>query len=308
MIRRNRDQNAHFKQKPSFEDTTKLLETVLIISALLLSFSISGLQSVDHEDLLQADKRWLRAFHGPAILKDTNLFVPSLWFLYRVYQCLGIFTTVLITSTSIYASLMYSESRGNSEAFQRWSRVFQNLIICEYIALLAGVIILLQVNLSLVDINFPLFYIDELCVGRGTNSTCIANNVTLDLSDAVDCPSKRGASRCLSWVDFAHQSTVQYYMKNIIIIFSVGAGSALVLYGIVLLRSRRNNLCNENSRPESDTSKELSLLRAKYHEEFKRAVLSEHQIHQLSVNHMVNYLNVPLSDAVKMHTLQQQDY
>ena len=96
--------------------------------------------------------------------------------------------------------------------------------------MLAGVIILLQVNLSLVDINFPLYYSNELCFGVGVNSPCISNNVTYDLEDTVDCVGKYGASKCLSWVNFAHQSAVKYYMTNIIVVFSVGAGAVIVLH------------------------------------------------------------------------------
>jgi hypothetical protein len=276
---------------PTFEDTAKLLETVLVISALLLSFSISGFQSLNHEDFLQADKRWLLAFHGPANLDDTSLFVPSLGFLSRTYQCLGIFTTVLITSTALYGSLIFSDSRDNKEEFKRWSGIMQYFIISEYIAVLAGVIILLQVNLSLVDINFPLYYIDELCVGRGTDSACIANNVTFDMSDAVDCPSKRGASRCLSWADFAHQSTVQYYMKNIIIIFSVGSGAVLVLHFLIFFRG--------NKTPETERLS-VEEIRSKYKERFECAQIQPNECRNLGIDLLISHLNIPLGHALQL--------
>jgi hypothetical protein len=47
---------------PSLEDTVKLLEIALVASALLLSLSISGSESIQYDDFLERDKRWVKQF------------------------------------------------------------------------------------------------------------------------------------------------------------------------------------------------------------------------------------------------------
>jgi hypothetical protein len=65
----------------SYEDVLKMIETCMVISALLLSFSIAGMQSVSHDDLVEGDKRWALAFGRPG---DTSLFLPSVGLLQRI--------------------------------------------------------------------------------------------------------------------------------------------------------------------------------------------------------------------------------
>ena len=108
----------------TFEDASKLIETILsklierfetilVISALLLSFSVSALQSLSHDDIFEADKRWIIAIQ---LRNDptNDAFIPSVYLLRRrIYRCLGIFSVVLITSAAIYGSLMFSNARND---------------------------------------------------------------------------------------------------------------------------------------------------------------------------------------------------
>ena len=46
-----------FSQEHSYEDAHNLLETLLLVSALMLAFAVGGLQNLDHDNLLEADEQ-----------------------------------------------------------------------------------------------------------------------------------------------------------------------------------------------------------------------------------------------------------
>ena len=302
-----------------FEDVSKLIETIMIVCALLLSFAISSLQSVTHDDILEADKRWISALQIPSNNAQNDVFIPSTYLLARIYQCVGIFTVILITAIAMYGSLMLSNAREDVIAFEEWVRFFGSFIIMQYATLLAGVIILLQVNLSVVDVKFPLYHIDGPCFGQ--NTACYTSNTSFEWNDLINCPQNYGPSNCIAYFNFVHTKANQYYMKNIIILFSVGAGFAVVMH--VMLRMRwlrkvRDSISNylienrlskqTNGEENRSIIEELRDLRKKYRRQFESEVIKPDQYHLLSVDQLHGILRIPLGDALKLHELEQESY
>ena len=310
---------VQFPTTMEFEDASKLMETIMIVCALLLSFSISSLQSVTHDDILSADKRWISALQIASTRAPDYVFIPSTYLLARIYQCIGIFTVVLITSITMYGSLMLSNVRDDVIAFEEWVRFFGCFIMMQYATLLAGVVILLQVNLSIVDIKFPLYHIDGPCFG--SNASCYTSNTTFQWDDVINCPETYGPSNCVGYFDFVHTKANQYYMKNIIILFSVGAGFAIVLHFMLrmrLLRRARKSvsiylmqigISEQNKDSEKwGISDELRNLRTKYRRQFEAESIEADQYHLLSVDQLQGILKLPLGDALRIHEMEQECY
>jgi hypothetical protein len=103
----------------------------------------------------------------------------------------------------------------------------------------------------------------------------------------------------------------QYYIKNIIILFSVGAGFAIVLH--ILLRKRRvqdsiSIYLIESGVSEQDKSNENCDLRKKYRRQFGIESLKVEQYHLLSVDQLQGILKIPLVDALKNYEMEQESY
>jgi hypothetical protein len=175
-------------------------------------------------------------------------------------------------------------------------------IVIEYCVLSAGVIMLLHINLSLVDINFPLYHKNGPCFGGSyPYSRCISENVTFEWNDVVDCFAIYG-TMCTSFTDFVHNHDVQYYQKIIIILLGVGAGFAVVLHFIILYFNRRQIL---NERIQDDELKEqLSSIRMKYADILSKELITSDQYRLLTVDYLVSFLKFPLGDALKFHELE----
>jgi hypothetical protein len=199
-----------------------------------------------------------------------------------------------MSATALFVSLASSGARKNRSIFERWFTVLFALVIFEYIALIGGIILLLHVNLSLVDVNFPLYHEDQICYGKDKNSSCIINSDTQGWEELVDCKGKSMyESRCQSWIYFVHQSKVQIYQRNVILIFSVLTGSVIIFHLILFWR------CGVNKNDMTD-------LLEKYSDVFKMHELEPNQLQELSISEMTACLQIPLGDALRLRNIIQE--
>ena len=278
---------------------------------------MSSLMSVTHDELLEADERWIKALQPQSdVPLNLAVYLPSIELLARIYQCLGIFSTVLITSVAIYGGLMLSNSREDEFAFEKWIARMWFFLLMEYAALLTGIIILLQVNLSLIDVKYPIYDPDGPCIGKDT--LCYTKNTTFEWMDLINC-REYGSRNCA----FVNNLAVQLYMKNIIIIFAVGAGLVIVIHFLSrwhlmarilrtassmlegILISKKKIVAASESR---EITEELLNLRRQYEEIFEKEKISADQYHLLTVSLLTAQLKLPLGDALRFHEMEQRNY
>ena len=100
-------------------------------------------------------------------------------------------------------------------------------------------------------------------------------------------------------------------MKNIIILFSVGAGFVIVLHFVLMFsdwigtQDRKGKGGIEGA---SDIEDQLASLRMKYSETFTRELITADQHYLLTVDYLTSYLKLPIGDALRLHELESKNF
>jgi hypothetical protein len=141
----------------NFDDLRSLLENLLLVSALLLSFAFSGMQAINHDDLIAADLRWLLAFQD--IPQDPHILmhIPSYNVMERHMNAVKFLLVVLVLGMMMYASLLYSRSAENPSVLSYWTAIFSFGILGGYSIIIIGVGELLAANQAIANMVFPLY-------------------------------------------------------------------------------------------------------------------------------------------------------
>ena len=156
------------------EDVESLLNVLLLVSALMLSFSISNMFVASHKDLLESDARAMinqRAIDGipedcaalpsGCVPKKWN-YVTSWWLARRGLLTLTCYFASITVAIATYISLhLIPHAREDPIFFDQWFAVFKIVIFCGYGLFIVGNFFFFQQIVVLVEVVFPK-YTDEL--------------------------------------------------------------------------------------------------------------------------------------------------
>jgi hypothetical protein len=170
---------------PSYEGMKSLIETMLLVAALLLSISFSGMQNLDHDDLISADARnhafnrdpryWKESTEGSfadgrcanitvesCFARTGNLAavtnnIPSYRFMTFNMSAMQTLFYVMVIGVLLYASLVHSKACSDIEVSNTWYWIYSSGIISGYALLLQGLFYLLEVNQHFTAMIFPLY-------------------------------------------------------------------------------------------------------------------------------------------------------
>ena len=157
-----------------YEDAQNLLETLLLISALLLAFSVGGLQSLDHDDMLAADARYLAVMQQAAYtlkgfnvhIEDPERILAGRWVPMDLlsYRCLTYVLSSVVVQIStlsiavaLYVSLSFSNAREDKGHFELWISYCKWIIAGDYVLQVIGIFLLLECNMNMVDLKIPMY-------------------------------------------------------------------------------------------------------------------------------------------------------
>ncbi len=221
----------------SYEDAQNLLENLMLISALLLAFSVGGLQSLDHDDMLAADARYLAVRQSPVVLArdasslwhqpDPERILAGRWVPGDLlsYRCLTFVLSSVVVQIStlsiavaLYVSLSFSNAREDKGHFELWIFYCKWIIAGDYVLQVIGIFMLFECNMIMVDLKLPMYN-------------------RLNLSGAFDNNTKE----MVEGGDWMLQ--MEGYMYKLWTITVVGSvlGVIFLMHFVFLLKSRRVN-------------------------------------------------------------------
>ena len=152
----------------SVDDAISLLDTLLLLSALQLAFSITAMQSIEHGDLVDADKRYIMTLcaSNPEHSKKCDFLEGSVeefpWidmisfrYMRNSFTAITFNLVALSIGISAYISLSYSDCREDPTFFAFWWRVWRFVIFAGYVVFAAGLHAFFSQNHSFVDAVYP---------------------------------------------------------------------------------------------------------------------------------------------------------
>jgi hypothetical protein len=204
-----------FSQEHSYEDAEKLLESVLLVSALLLAFAVGGLQNLNHDDMMKADARFLALLQDPAFLAhnyypldEQQRFLEGRWIksdfvscecLRQFYECVGVQLATLTMAIALYVSLSFSSAREDKGHFQMWMYCGKWIIVLDYCLLIYGIFLLFLSNHVMVNMKFPLY---------SYNLSSVFDNKTATMVEGGNWMIQRQAGNYWFWVSKAVGSII----------------------------------------------------------------------------------------------------
>ncbi len=207
-----------FSQEHSYEDAQNLLESLLLVSALLLAFAVGGLQNVSHDDMMQADARFLALVQDPAFLARRGLpldeqqrLLEGRWVssdlvsfqcLKDFYNCIGVQLATLTMAIALYVSLSFSSGREDEGYFQMWMYCCKWIIVLDYCLLVVGIFLLFSSNQAMVNMKFPLYSFD--------NHSSVFDNKTATMVEGGDWVIQDQAGWYWRWITTAVGSIIGF--------------------------------------------------------------------------------------------------
>jgi hypothetical protein len=217
---------AQDKYRHSYEDAQNLLESLMLVSALLLAFSVGGLQNLNHDDVVEADARYLVAIGVGYKLPDDLL---SHRFLNYFLSSVVIQVAALTIAVALYVSLSFSSAREDKGHFALWMSYGKWLIAGDYCLLMAGIFRLFECNMNLVDMKLPMY--------KNNNPSGFFNTTTNTMVE--------GGDLWLQAEGFAYK--IRTYTA-----VGIALGLIFLLHFVFIFKSSRANVAY--SRPNEDPS------------------------------------------------------
>jgi hypothetical protein len=137
----------------NFDDVKGLTESMLLITALLMTFSFNGIQNLSHEDYFEADTRLFRIYNISSITDVWE--IPSFRYIKQIMESLKYLHIVLVLGMSMYLSLAFSKCAEHPDLWPYWSSGFSACIMIGYVLLVYAVVLLLSAGSALADMVFP---------------------------------------------------------------------------------------------------------------------------------------------------------
>ncbi len=148
---------AQDKYMHSYEDAQNLLESLMLVSALLLAFSVGGLQNLNHDDVVEADARYLVASNCGVGCNPNAAELLSVRVLNAFLSSVVIQVATLAVAVALYVSLCFSSAREDEGHFALWMSYGKWVIAGDYGLLMAGIFRLFDTNMILVDMKLPMY-------------------------------------------------------------------------------------------------------------------------------------------------------
>jgi hypothetical protein len=176
----------------NYEDLKTLMETLLLVSALLLSFSISSFQNISHDDLVGGDSRYFTLCRDPSFIRAqvddmmldgkcknnetmmqcwakneyyfayqngalTRQHIPSFRYLNANMSAMMSFLCVMVLGMTTYASLAFSKCSEDAGFLESFSGFYNLAVIGGYVAVVNGIFLLFRANHALADLTLPMY-------------------------------------------------------------------------------------------------------------------------------------------------------
>ena len=160
----------------SVDDVTDLLNNSLLVSALMLAFTVTlATGTFSHEDLVAADTRYAQLIAGkrglPRFLNTTSVGedgadlypdnIISVRFIWEAVEVATELTIALAISMLTYVSLAFSDAREDSEFFTRWFKLWRFPIAGAYLLVLHAIVRFANLNHTAIDIAYPYYNVDQ---------------------------------------------------------------------------------------------------------------------------------------------------
>ena len=178
---------SEIETKHSIEDAEGLLQTLLLMSALLLSFVAGALLSFDKEAYLEMDRQELTSIYYTDQVSDQSKdlgdkfnILKSASIMHFGLLSLYLFLFCCAAASATYISLSYSDCREDPKAFQIWFNYFKWVIFLEYLVFLGGIIGFYLTIRHCVSGAFPAYCVPTTTVVRIGNvgySVSSLNNI-----------------------------------------------------------------------------------------------------------------------------------
>jgi hypothetical protein len=188
-----------------YDGMKSLLETFLLINALVLTFAFSSFFAVEHDKIVAADTRYLTMILRPSFkehfsvawtkmkedgfqarnpiaigwLGPNESSLLSFHYFNSIVSANFILFTTLLAGTLCYTSLMLSDAKKRRELMSLWRNVFILPVIGLYIAMGIGIHYLSSSFSCFCNMSFPIYNIRNLTT---TSAIGDVSSVTMNLN------------------------------------------------------------------------------------------------------------------------------
>jgi hypothetical protein len=169
-----------------FDGMKSLLETLLLVNALVLTFAFSSFFAMDHDEIVQSDSRYLSMLLRPSFRNTYKLSaeqevafnagdpiamswlgpkeysLPSVHYFNAIISANSILFASLTAGTVCYTSLMLSRAKDRPHFLERWARIFMFPVFAAYCALGLGIYYLFKSFETFGNMTFPLYNVNNL--------------------------------------------------------------------------------------------------------------------------------------------------
>jgi hypothetical protein len=142
----------------NYEDIKHLTEIMLLVTTLILTFSFNGIQTISHDDLLEADTRVFQVKNYSTLTDAWS--IPSYQYIDQLTKSLKYLHIVLVLGLTMSISLAFSKCAEHPEMWPYWSCGFSICIISGYAILVYSVVLLLSACSAWADMVFPRYSIN----------------------------------------------------------------------------------------------------------------------------------------------------
>jgi hypothetical protein len=174
--------------KISFDGVKSLLETLLLITALILSFAFSSLNGLDHDELVDADARYLNMLLRPSFRKTYSsafMLFPemenaylrgdpvgmawlgkeewsllSVHYFHSIMMANSILFSTLFAGSAMYISLILSDLKRNQQRFQLL--LFFIPVLGGFVSFVVGTFYLIHSYSVIGNMVFPLYDLENV--------------------------------------------------------------------------------------------------------------------------------------------------
>ena len=163
-----------FQQNLTFEDVEAILQILVVVSALIMTFVVSFMVGIQRSDLEAGDRLWIN--HKNMTEKPWLLTIdqhglwhttsdPFTWgrdggfvshvIAYRVVHSMGLLVAVVFLVTISYLSLHISRAREDPEHLQRWLMIGQVVIVASSVMFVAALWFAISAIGNIMGILYP---------------------------------------------------------------------------------------------------------------------------------------------------------
>jgi hypothetical protein len=157
----------------NYEDIKSLIESMLLVTALLLTLAFDAVTKLNHQELMEADARHFQTFNfTPTGISQCM----SYTYIEQSMESLKYLLVSLAMGLCMYLSLAFTNSAEDPEAWQNWSKLFCLGIISGYSIILWSAVCLLNAGTTLSFMTYPNYSFNASELYDPTNKTMRETN------------------------------------------------------------------------------------------------------------------------------------